>query len=225
MIFSPMVERAIELAAEWHDRTYRKSRWRPHPFDAPAGEEAGRIPVMAHVTAVALSTLRAGWEDEVVAAAFLHDVLEDRNRFGDHMTERSLETLMGEEVTVLVQGVTEPKFGDDGKPLPWRQRKETYLDTLQAAPVGALAISLADKLHNAWTMAQGLEAGSDIFTPGRGRTALSAGPVDQLWFYRAVLTASQAAEDPRLPPMREALDAEVARFARLAGITERASGD
>jgi hypothetical protein len=54
MIFSPMIERAVELAAEWHDRTYRKSRWRPHPFEAPATEEPGRIPVMAHVTAVAL---------------------------------------------------------------------------------------------------------------------------------------------------------------------------
>jgi hypothetical protein len=171
-----------------------------------------------------LSTQRAGWEDPVVAAAFLHDVLEDRNRFGDHMSERSLTTLMGEEVTTLVRGVTEPKFDDDGNPLPWRQRKETYLDVLTAAPEGALAISLADKLHNAWTMAQGLEAGENIFAPGRGRTALSAGPADQLWFYRAVLEASHRSTDPRLAPLRSELDEHVRRFARLAGIAEDASG-
>ena len=38
ILFSPLVEQAIELAAQWHDSTYRKSRWRDPAFDLP--EEA-----------------------------------------------------------------------------------------------------------------------------------------------------------------------------------------
>jgi len=217
-LFSPIVERAIELAAEWHDRTYRKSRWRDEPFAAPEPAGPARIPVMAHLTAVALTVQRAGWDDETVAAAFLHDVLEDRNRFGDHMGKDSLRTLVGDAIVDRVLGVTEPKFGSDGRPLAWRVRKETYLRTLGSASLESVAISLADKLHNAWTMASSLEAGFDIFTSADGRKALSAGPVDQVWFFSAVRTVSESHDDDRLKPMRAELDAEIDRFARLAGV-------
>jgi hypothetical protein len=183
----------------------------------PDDREMPRIPVMAHLTAVALTVQRAGWDDETVAAAFLHDVLEDSNAFGDHMSERSLRTLMGDAVAERVLGVTEPKFGQDGEHLPWRTRKHTYLETLREAPVESIAISLADKKHNAWTMAQGLEAGFDIFSRGAGRHALSAGPEDQIWFYRAVLAVSEAFDDPRLERLRSELLEEVERFEELAG--------
>ncbi len=214
-LFSPLVERAIELAAEWHDRTYRKSRWREHPFDPPP-ETVLRIPVMAHLTAVALTVQRAGWDDETVAAAFLHDALEDDNQFEHTLTPKRLAALVGEAVTERVQGVTEPKRGPDGRHLPWRLRKETYVETLRKASVEAVAISLADKLHNAWTMNQALSAGIDIFTSGPGHRGLSAGPADQLWFFESVLEASEAHEDERLGPMRERLRQEVERFRQLA---------
>jgi (p)ppGpp synthase/HD superfamily hydrolase len=215
MPFSLLVERAIELAAEWHDQTYRKSRWREVPFDAPEAANPLRIPVMAHVTTVALTVQRAGWDDETVAAAFLHDVLEDRNRFGDHMAEDSLTTMMGEEVTRRVRYLTEPQFDERGEPLPWRIRKETYLARLREAPVEALAISLADKLHNAWTMNQALQAGHDLFTPAPGRKPLSAGPADQLWFFRAVLEVASSGTDARLDALRQRLASEIERFAEL----------
>jgi (p)ppGpp synthase/HD superfamily hydrolase len=220
MHFSELVERAIELAAEWHDQTYRKSRWRESAFEAPAGVGPARVPVIAHVTAVALTVQRAGWDDATVAAAFLHDILEDRNRYGDHLNEQSLRTLVGDEVTDRVLGVTEPQFGEDGEPLPWRFRKDTYLERLQQAAGESVAISLADKLHNAWTMSRGLEAGFDIFRPAAGRRALSAGPAEQLWFYNAVLAIADRRGDSRLATMRSELAAEVDRFARLAGLRE-----
>ena len=142
LLFSPLVERAIELAAEWHDRTYRKSRWREHPYDPPP-EAVLRIPVMAHLTAVALTVQRAGWDDETVAAAFLHDALEDDNQFAHTMTYAGLAALVGEAVAERVRGVTEPKRDPEGRPLPWRVRKETYLESLRAASAEAVAVSLA----------------------------------------------------------------------------------
>ena len=220
-LFSPLVEQAIELAAEWHEGTYRKSRWRGAPFVAPEGTVL-RIPAMAHATAVALTVQRAGWEDEVVAGAFLHDVLEDANRFDQAMRRADLEGLVGEEVVRLVAAVTEPKRDDDGAFLPWIVRKEAYLERLAAGPPGSAAISLADKLHNAYTMNGGLEAGIDIFSseegPGRSRRGLSAGPEAQRCFFEAVLEATERHDDARLVPMRARLRREVERFAALAGL-------
>ena len=214
-IFSPLVERAIETAAEWHDGTFRKGRWTP-PCVVPPEGEAVRVPAMAHVTAVALTVQRAGWGDEAVAAAFLHDALEDVNRYRQRLAREALVEVVGEAVVRIVEAVSEPKQGPDGRPLPWRPRKEAYLEGLAAGPVEAVAVSLADKLHNAYAMASSLAAGVDVFTPAPGRQALSAGPADQAWFFHAVLALSERERDPRLTPMRRRLRAEVERFEALA---------
>ena len=210
-LFSPLVERAIEIAAEWHDGTYRKGRW-SDPCVRDAGDAPSRVPAMAHVTAVALTVQRAGWGDDAVAAAFLHDALEDANRHGDALARAALVALVGEPVTRIVEAVSEPKRDADGAWLPWRVRKEAYLTTLAAGPVEAVAVSLADKLHNAYSMASSLECGIDIFTSAPGRRGLSAGAADQQWFFEAVLAESRSADDARLVPMRERLRAEVDRF-------------
>ncbi|MEM1116490.1 MAG: HD domain-containing protein [Bacteroidota bacterium] len=210
-LFSPLVERAIEVAAEWHDATYRKGRWTDPCTEAADGTQA-RVPTMAHVTTVALTVQRAGWGDEAVAAAFLHDALEDGDRDGNVLDRDRLAAIVGETVVRIVEAVSEPKRGPDGRPLRWRARKETYLDRLGAGPSEAAAVSLADKLHNAYAMASSLEAGVDIFTAAPGRRALSAGPDDQLWFFDAVLAATGTHVDARLVPMRARLVVEVDRL-------------
>lgn len=216
-VFSPLVEQAIELAAEWHEGTYRKSRWRAAPFVAPE-DTVLRVPAMAHATAVAMIVQRAGWPDPVVAAAFLHDVLEDSNRFGQAMPREQLEALVGEAVVRFVEAVTEPQRTDGGALLPWRVRKETYLERLAAGPPGSAAISLADKLHNAYSMNQSLAEGIDIFTSAAGRRGLSAGPEAQRWFFEAVAAVTERHDDDRLIPLRARLHEEIVRFAALTGL-------
>lgn len=216
-LFSPLVERAIEVAAEWHDGTFRKGRWTESCVTCPP-DEVPRVPTMAHVTTVAMTVQRAGWGDEAVAASFLHDALEDANRYGAAFDRAALVAVVGDAVVRIVEAVSEPKRGADGTPLPWRARKEAYLDRVGAGPPEAAAVSLADKLHNAYTMASSLEAGVDIFASAPGRRALSAGPEDQLWFFHAVLDATCVHDDPRLDPMRVRLVAEVDRFQRAAGV-------
>ena len=210
--FSPLVEHAIELASEWHNDCYRKGRWREEPFDQP---EPVRVPVIAHLSAVAMAVARAEWPAQVVAAAYLHDIIEDPNAHGERMTADRLRTLIGDEVTALVEDVTEPKLNNEGEKLPWRVRKEAYLDHLQAANPGALAISLADKHHNVWTMNQSLDAGIDIFSDGPNRTALSAGPEQQTWFLQSVLAFASDVDDERLVPLRTGLAQECERLQRL----------
>jgi (p)ppGpp synthase/HD superfamily hydrolase len=220
-MFSPLIERAIELAAEWHDGTYRKNRWRTPLFEIPESEPAMvlRVPVMAHVTTVAMTVQRAGWDDATVAAAFLHDTIEDANRYGHGLTYDDLVEAVGLGVADRVMGVTEPKRAPDGRPLPWHVRKETYVQQLADGAPEAAAISLADKLHNLWTMNQGLDAGQDIFTrernPDGSPRGLSAGPDQQQWYFEAVITATEHHTDDRLVSQRVRLREEMARFDAL----------
>lgn len=216
-LFSPLVERAIETAAEWHDGVWRKGRATP-PFVTDPDGQPSRVPAMAHLATVALTVQRAGWGDEAVAAAFLHDALEDPNRYRQRLDRAALVAIVGEEVVALVEAVSEPQLDAGGDRLPWRERKDAYLRHLADGAPESAAISLADKLHNAYSMAESLEAGIDIFTTTPDRVGLSAGAEDQSWFFRAVLDATRRHDDARLGPMRDRLEQEVERFERAAGL-------
>lgn len=216
--FSPRIEQAIELAAQWHDLTYRKTRWREPAFDVPP-QEVLRVPVMAHVTAVAMIVQRAGWEEDVVAAAFLHDAVEDVNRYGMVMRKERLVELVGPRIAELVLAVSEEKFDIDGKMRTWRERKADYIENIRRAIPGAVAISLADKLHNLWSINESLARGMDLFGDPELPETLNAGPEDQLWFYSEVLEVAESQEDPRFDSMRRKFTAELERFAELARVT------
>lgn len=217
-MFSPLVERAIEIAAEWHDGTYRKGRWTPSVLPPASGDVPPGVPAMAHVTTVAMTVARAGWGDNAIAAAFLHDALEDCDRHERWFARERMAALVGEDVVVIVEAVSEPKMSEAGAWLPWRERKEAYVAHIEAGSPEASAVSLADKLHNAYAMASSLESGLDIFTSAPGRTALTAGAADQLWYFRAVLEATRRHDDPRLVPQRQRLEQEIDRFMRVTGL-------
>lgn len=204
-LFSPLVEHAAELAAQWHDGTYRKSVWRPPAFEVP-DEEVVQVPVISHLAAVASIVRRAGWDNVTIAAAYLHDTIEDANRYGQRLRRTQLREAVGTEVTSLVAQVSEQKLDEAGEMRPWRDRKEGYLDSLRAGPPRAMAISLADKIHNLWSINQSLEAGEDILS------MLSGDGADQLWFHQAVLDTSAHHDDSRLSPMRTRLQDEIDRF-------------
>ena len=204
-LFSPLIEHAIELSAQWHDGTYRKSVWRDPAFEVPEGEEI-QIPVIAHLAAVASIVRRAGWDETTVAAAYLHDAIEDMNQHGQRLRRKQLRDAVGAEVARLVAQVSEQKLNDDGEMRSWRDRKEDYLESIRAGSPPAAAISLADKIHNLWSITQSLEAGEDILS------VLSGDAEAQQWFHEAVLETSRAHNDPRLAPMRERLQTELDRF-------------
>ena len=208
-VLNPILDQAAELAAQWHEGTYRKSLWRelPHPSLPP------RLPVISHVTMVALLLQRTNWDDETVAAGFLHDILEDPNPAGERMHFDELAHIVGSSIAERVQWVTEPQQDENGHPLPWRIRKEIYLRKLIEAPDEARAISLSDKLHNLFTMNEALRHGVDIFTSGPNRKALSSDPHQQLWFYQQVYAIiHEHASDARLIPLLEDFKHELTRF-------------
>lgn len=124
-IYSPLLHRAMEFAAFKHDGQYRK-----HPIL--------KIPYIAHPALVGLTLSKLGYADEVVAAGFLHDVVEDCG-----VTLEELETMFSAKVADLVDQVSEPK-----KNLSWRARKNAYRKKMKTADVEAVAIAVADHLHN-----------------------------------------------------------------------------
>lgn len=216
-MFPALLDTAAELAAEWHDGTYRKGRWRTPVFER---EDGGLVqtPMMAHLTAVALLVMRAGFDDETAAAALLHDSIEDANRDGVRLRVETLREAVGDRVTDLVLDVSEPKLRPDGSKVPWLEAKEAYVAHLYDAPVEAAAISLADKWHNLWSMNETLAAGYDVFRSDAGRIGLSAGPSQQRWYFDAVLEATAHHDDERLDGFRANLRGELARFERLVGL-------
>lgn len=212
--FSPLVEQAIELAAEWHAGTYRKGRWR-QPSYALSNGDAPKTPVIAHVTAVAMTVQRAGWDDATVAAAFLHDILEDPNQLNQTMSFEQLAEAIGRDVAQLVSEVSEAKTDKQGNPQKWKARKDGYIEGLRRHSIEAAAISLADKIHNLWSMNKTLETGIDIFKTTNKRRGLSAGGGPQRWFYNAVYEATLHHEDPRINAMQVRFKKELEQFEQL----------
>lgn len=169
---SPLVERAMRFACRAHRDQQRK---------------ATDLPYISHPAGVALILARAGFaDDSLLAAALLHDVVED--------TVVSLERL-GEEfpqpVLDYVAALTERKRHPDGTKRSWRTRKEEHLAHVTDAPLEVRAIVLADKLHNLSAMLYDLEAGTELWD------RFNASPRDVLWYHRTMV-ASVVQGDERL---------------------------
>ncbi len=138
MIYSEKIHKAAEIAARSHDGLFRK-----HPEG---------IPYFSHLAIVALMLERAGYDDEVVAAGLLHDILEDTD-----YSEDELRKVFGERVLEIVKGVSEDKSIKD-----WVERKRLYREMITNGSAEAAAISCADHIHNTRSFAQTMKEGVDI---------------------------------------------------------------
>lgn len=125
---SGLIERAYNTAEKYHEGQKRKS-----------GED-----YITHPLAVARILADLGSGPATIAAALLHDTVED--------TDYSIDQLrvdFGEEVGLLVDGVTKldkMKFGDTAQAETMRK-----MVVAMSKDVRVLVIKLADRLHNART--------------------------------------------------------------------------
>ncbi|HVD37730.1 MAG TPA: HD domain-containing protein [Solirubrobacterales bacterium] len=125
---SPLVRNALEQARRDHEGQVRNG--------------SGGMPYVKHPIAVAALLDERGYRDEVLAAALLHDVVEDSDTGLDELREK-----FGEEVAGMVGALT-----DDGSIEEYRQRKAEHRERVAAAGEEALAIYGADKLTNTRTL-------------------------------------------------------------------------
>lgn len=123
-----MIQEAAEFAEKAHAGIYRKG---------------GKIPYFCHLKETALLVAQMTEDETVIAAAYLHDVLEDTE-----VTGEEIEKQFGLRILNLVAEESE------NKSLTWRQRKEATLQHLSRADRTVKILALADKLSNMRSTAQ-----------------------------------------------------------------------
>ena len=139
------------------------------------------IPYFEHAAAVALILDRAGFDEDVVIAGLLHDVVEDTDaRLED------VEARFGPDVRERVRHCSEIKLDAQGRKRPWIDRKRDHLAALAGAPTAVWAVILADKLHNLTSIDVDLEEGRSVWSQ------FNAERTQVLWYYRATIEACAA---------------------------------
>lgn len=119
-----LVLRAISFAARKHDGQFRKD---------------GRTPYIAHpLRVMTILVAKFGVRDaDLLAAAVLHDTIEDTSTDRDQISEQ-----FGERVAGFVADLSKDKR------LPEADREPIYYDHLAKAPVEVKLCKLADSLDN-----------------------------------------------------------------------------
>jgi guanosine-3',5'-bis(diphosphate) 3'-pyrophosphohydrolase len=120
-----MILKACEFAADKHRNQRRK--------------DPARTPYINHPLAVARALAEEGGvkDPEILAAAILHDTLEDTQT-----TLKELQKAFGRRVASMVAEVT------DDKTLPKQVRKQRQIDHGPRKSKGAAVIKVADKICN-----------------------------------------------------------------------------
>jgi (p)ppGpp synthase/HD superfamily hydrolase len=103
---------------------------------------SGGMPYIEHPQAVAALLAENGFGEEVLAAALLHDVVEDSETTVAELRER-----FGDPIAGLVDALS-----DDESIADYRERKDEHRARVAAAGADALAIYCADKLTNVRTL-------------------------------------------------------------------------
>jgi (p)ppGpp synthase/HD superfamily hydrolase len=181
-----IVLQAIRIAEKGH-RTRSQG---PHLRKAPKGED--RPYYFVHLAEVAWILSDAGCDRELVAAGYLHDLIEDCGYTG----ERLEQEIGNKRVVMLVEAVSEPgTIGDTGKKMSWENRNANYLDSMVKASADVLTLSCVDKTVNIREMCFWLKQGylTEDFTKKDHATQLAKfdaldqiyqGPVAKLIYSR-----------------------------------------
>lgn len=166
-----LLDRAIIFAVKAHAGTERRGKGFPyivHPMEA--------VEIVATITP----------DQELLAAAALHDVVEDtdvsadeiRREFGDRIAD-----LVVAESDVFVDGVSE----EDS----WHARKQAAMDRLAAAPHDAKIVAMGDKLSNMRAIARDYAMKGDALW----NIFHAKDPKDHEWHYRGLAASLSELKD------------------------------
>lgn len=182
--YSPLLEAAARLATRGHYHQFRKRAPTVGAID-PTGDPLPieAIPYVTHLIGTMTILARLGARDEVLAAALLHDYLEDVD---DPEGEDHIRSIAGDEVLSLVRAVTEDKRPDRDSADTWLVRKREQIAKIALMPHDAVMIKAADLLHNLLSLSLDLRQ-----SPDRRRiwSRFNAGVDRQLWYFEAVASA------------------------------------
>ena len=167
-----LVSEAIAFAVKAHDGMRRKKSEAPyilHPMEA----------------AVIVGTMTD--DQNLIAAAALHDVVEDAE-----ITIDEIEARFGKRVRELVQSETEDKRADRPPSETWRIRKEESLAVLKNTDdIGVLMVWLGDKLANMRSLYRDWKEEGDAMWQRFNQKD----PAMQAWYYRSIIKLTERLAD------------------------------
>ena len=156
-------EEAIQFALEKHAGMTRKRTSTPY---------------ILHPMEVAVMAGSMTSDEEVLAAAVLHDTVEDAGA-----TLEELEERFGKRVAMLVATETEDKRPHLPPSETWRIRKEESLEVLRNATDPAVKVLwLADKLSNIRAFYVAWRVSGDAIWESFNQKD----PAQQAWYYRSI---------------------------------------
>ena len=139
-----LLDRAIGFAVRAHSGTERRGKGFPyivHPMEAVA--------IVATITP----------DQEMLAAAALHDVVEDTD-----FTIDDIRSAFGESIASLVEKETDIEIAEMDSSKSWHARKQAAIDRLAEAPRDAKIVAMGDKLSNMRAIARDYsKVGDDLW--------------------------------------------------------------
>lgn len=141
-------------------------------------------PMIMHPISVAELLEEYGYDDNVVAAGYLHDVVEDTK-----YTIEDIEKEFGKDIASLVMGASERD-----KSLSWEERKQHTIDETKILPLRNKLVICADKINNLEDMMIKFEKNGT-----RDFSAFKRGEKEQKWYYTNVYKSLIYNEDENLP--------------------------
>ena len=163
-----LLEDAVEFAAQKHAGKYRKGTKLPyivHPMEAAA--------------------ICASFTDdvEVLAAAVLHDVVEDAGVMVDELEEK-----FGSRVAAIVAGESEDKREELPPAQTWKVRKLEGIEHVRNADdIGVKMVCLGDKLSNIRSIQRDFEElGDEVWQRFNQKD-----PAEHAWYYSTIADVLQ----------------------------------
>ncbi len=166
-----LLDRAIVFAVKAHAGTERRGKGFPyivHPMEA--------VEIVATITP----------DQELLAAAALHDVVEDTDFTADDIRREfgeRIANLVVAESDVFVEGVSE----EDS----WHARKQAAIDRLAKAPHDAKIVAMGDKLSNMRAIARDYAVKGDALW----QIFHAKDPKDHEWHYRGLAASLSELKD------------------------------
>lgn len=140
-------------------------------------------PMIIHPIGVGCLLESYGYDDGVVAAGYLHDVVEDTKYTIDDITRE-----FGSDIAELVMGASEAD-----KSLSWEERKEISIQEIKDLPLRNKLVVCADKINNLEDLYLKFEKSGE-----RDFSEFKRGEEKQRWYYTSVYESLIAGEDSNL---------------------------
>ena len=167
-----LVSEAIAFAVKAHDGMRRKK---------------SDIPYILHPMEAAVIVGTMSEDQNLIAAAALHDVVEDAG-----ITIEEIEERFGKRVRELVESETEDKRADLPPAATWRIRKEESLAVLKNTDdIAVLMVWLGDKLANMRAIYRDFKVKGEAMWQRFNQKDVA----EQAWYYRSIVALTERLSD------------------------------